>query len=1807
MSTNSFGQVGKPDFAFPATVSQSAKADLRRAEAANDPHLALNALIRLTVADNLIDPDSMQESIRTAEQTAARFNASAESGLYDCLLATMYDAIYDSNRWKYDRRELPLEPLPDDITEWSGEQFKAKIRDLSLLALGKADALAKLKITDYADIITADKLTAVYYPTVLDFVCSAVSNLDNGEIRSRAIAIGKKYAPEGSPAAILWISEEKEPTADPQYFLDQYERYSDNPAASLLLGKYVEAREFGPDEVEAETEDGQETPARKREWLPAWAVPTIDAYLKRCPTAYMADWLKSLRNGMMRQTANVRMPAYCMVGDTVTVDCDVTNAPEVTVALYYIPEASARLTDLNDKFFASRKPQAEKTLEFADKAPFKAEGKVKFLIKKNGYYVAVPKIGVKHRLDYANGMMRCVPVYPFALNNLETPIVGVVNPRTGEPIGNAAVKVTSARGDVSAPHNTDGKGIAEFSDIANRVYYGEVSVAYKGQTYTFNGIYPRKAAEEERNERKAVSILTDRGLYHPGDKVHALIVASRMEIDKKGLKHGSVCADQNLTVRLDNANGQKVGTVALTTDGYGRATAEFTLPADGLTGAFTLVVDENDFFGTATIMVSDYRMPDFEIEVASTLMDTPSAGCVTLNGQAKYYSGMPVSDAKITVTLSRSPIWRWYASSDKVAAKEITADAEGKFSVTFTGDEMGEEKNAFYSAIFDAVSPSGTTASCQSTFTIGKKYVIELKNAEKIDGDKPFRPDIKVVDADGIQADIPLKWSLRKDKKTVTEGAVGTLINLKDIRPGQYEFKVEPVDTALAMAVSSAVEIYNVESGIAPVSGLWTLKNEVDFVPGQPIELLIATGGEATVYCMVNKANDLVDLQVMRLKPGYKNLKIELKDKTMRDGNIVLATVRDFKSETVNINLREKKIPNLKIVGETFRDKLIPGQSETWKLRLVDSEGHPVNGAMALDMFNKALDAVYTYSPALNFADIYRVNGMYINFPYAYLPQSSVQADLPHVNFQMLQRPEFNFYGYSLASYDIVVRGFASAKNAAMVGAVNDMADAGYLRDEVEYDAEAEEEKSLGSAPAENGGGEARQPFEYRDADVPLAIWAPTLSTDADGNICYSFTVPNANASWKLTALAWTKNLEKGKLVHDFVASKPIMVTPNPPRFLRQGDVCTIMASVLNNTDSACVASTKIELFNPANGAIIADKAFTDSLAASGSATVSIDVKAGYDLPAIGYRIRTDNGYGFADGEQSVIPVLTSKAALVETWPFYLNPGEKTYQTVLPEEKGARLSLTFCENPTWTIVSALPGMRQMDEGYPNSAAACLFSAAVSKGIVADNPDIAKALKQWRENPADSALVSMLEKNQDLKIAMLNATPWVQAAQSQTERMAALAMILDSKEADKAIDMALASLKKLQRPDGGWAWGEWCERSSLWTTLNVLDMLGQLRSAGWLTASHDVADIIAKAVKYCDGAVEEENMTYAIVRRYFSEIPVSLNGNKVIAQTTNAVLRNWKKYSDPALKAIAAEVLYLNDYPAKSKELMRSISEFGVMSASQGLTFPSVNSLFSYALILRAYALIEPSAPQVDGLRQQLIIRKQGSDWGASVVTGEVVSAILSTGTKWTVPAVGAEITADGEVIKGNKIETATGALRIDLSRYGGKKLDITTSGVGPAYGAVFAQYEKSMTDVKASSCDDLDIEKSMTVRQADGSWQYAGDLKVGDRVKVQLTIHSKRNLQYVEIIDERPASFQPADQIPGWIWAEGVGFYRENRDAYTALHVESLRPGTYILTYEMNVGQAGVYSSGVATIQSQYAPEISAHSSGTLIRVESAE
>lgn len=1828
--------ITNPDFAYPRTVYENASAEMAKFNLSKplsvadcDRYLALE--LQYYYAQQMIDRNQATSVITELSEKVPSVADNTLRALLRTLLAKMYLNYYKYDIWRYDDRTLPLTPFPADPAQWSGEMFKIRISELCKQAFDEGIDISTPLSEFPLSIEAPDKLSFVCYPAVADFIAAGVVEIceqaswdDLSQELTRRFRATLK---EGTAPYITWalveLEDEEEDGDVFQKLLALYNENADSPDSALILCLATDKLNLSNphfDEYEQEDEDevfstdnGQKI---NDEYRPAVIASLIESYLNRYPASSFNSTLKELLARLRSPFVEVKFDSYCS-DSRLKVAVRNRSARDVEICVYPIPDEIA-----NDyqqmSHFNLRQPVDVVKQHFDLKAPFCLTDTITVSLPAPGYYAIVPHIKGLSDKDKTNKRMpepvRRVPIIPITLSNVTSPGVLLVKSDSGAPVSGA--RLTSIyKGRKQGTIITDEKGLGKFS---NRDRITDLSATFEGREYTFPANISNLRANSEAGSFNSANVLTDRSLYHPGDELHFLIVATHYESSGKDseLIKPSLLKGEQLRVVLKNANYQSIDTLTATTDEYGRISGSFSLPNEGLTGSFSLMVTDQKGMniGNGSVTVSDYKAPQFEIASLIVNRNAPTEGSVSIDGTLRTFSGMPVAYANVEVRLSRIEMWRWWWNeAETLASFTVISDAEGKFTAVFTPEMLPQdsEKSNFYRASFSVKAPSGETVDGSCAFATGKPYSISVEDFDNIiDTQNPFNLPCRVVDPNGEEHKINLLWRLTDKNNAINaEGILTDRISLSDIRPGKYTFTVSPADTTLAEPYSTTVILYNVASGIIPSENrIWTPKPTINSIAEAKKILVTTSAPQTTLYAVVNVGDSIRSVTCRTLPRGYHYIDADLADDCL-SAKISLLTTCDCRTTNLTIDLYVRENTKLKIEAESLRERLSPGTIETWKFRILDSNGSPVKAALVLDLYNKALEKLSTHSLRLGFNAQTIWNRLRINFPYNYLQSNYEQESLKYQEVALPSAPIFNNYGQAMDF------GTSVTNSTLRRGRMMKTMSAGVMYDDgVEMEEKAlalsdsvmmsEGTNDVATEESEN----TSDSFDYRLDEVPVALWAPMLTTDDAGIATISFTVPNAVTTWRLLAAAWDENTEVGRLIREFVANKPLMVQPLTPRYLRHGDVAQILSTVYNNTDSALAATVVFEIFDPLSGKnISADTLHTD-LPAGGQRVVSFELStltAGIEnMAAVGIRVKAV-AETYSDGELTVLPILASESRLVETEPFYLNPDNTEYSTTLPSATDARISLTYCANPAWSVVSALPGLREHLD-YANSCAAAIFSACSARGILADNPEIARTLRSWADTPGDSTLISNLQKNEDLKIALLSATPWVLDAMSDTERMQRLSLIFDPSATDKSISSAIEALGKLQSSDGGFYWSEWCSRPSLWTTLNVLCMINDLNLNGRLPDDAALRKMIDRALKYVDANVENTDMVYTAIRPTLSNIrTISPAGSKVIKETCNEILKDWKGYS-PSIKAIAAVALYRNGYHTKAKELLASLQQFSVRTADQGTTFPNVNSLAAYASILKAYALIEPASDMVDGLRQQLIVRKQGTDWGTSVITTEVVSAILSCGTKWTSSQSNTRFSVDSTPLTpANNLENGIGTTRFNLSPYRGQTLKITRSSeqqLPPAYGAVYARFSQKMTQVKASACDDLSIEKRLYKREGT-QWVNCDTLQVGDRVKVNLLITTKRNLNYVSVIDERPAAFAPVDQLPGWLYSDGAAFYRENRDAFTSLGIEWLSPGTYILEYEMNVQHAGSFSSGVASIQSQYSPEISAHSAGSTLIV----
>ncbi len=1785
-----------PDFAYPQTVISDATKSL--AEATNGAD-RLRAVLEICAAKASIDPDSMFALPAFVEaQMEAPGLTDADKAMFTAYEAQLFRNIYNNNRFKYNNVDAPDEPVPADISLWSSKQFRRKIETLyaSAASLAAAD---NAPLTDYTRCLNYNDYILPYIPDLRGFVALRTFNWFDSLNKPYAQESKKALAETASgfygKATAPWFYWRCEYDDTPAALVRLYDEYSDNEAARYVL----------MDLCEKTLNYNYEVPDDTRTVFRDKIISFIENSLVRFPDWFGNETLSEKLASLTRPIIDIHGPSLCAPDKIYNVSVKTSFVKDYTLTLY-------RLTS-SGKYIPVKKIASEGSLVSVTKKSISATDTtmtVGIKISAPGHYALLPSLpGIKCESPAAI-YFEAVPIIPVLVNGVDSKGVIVADFITGAPVTAAVdLNLSSWRSGTEKKTkylgNTGRDGVLMFSgEDDDRWQNQTLTFKYRNRTYKFrNEIQLSQNYDGSGNNDERILVLTDRPIYHLGDTIAWAAVAA---------VSGKTLEGRSLKVTVRDANGQIAGTTTAVTDAYGRVSGKFVTQKGVLTGYWRLTAVDGKKSGTATVMVSDFRVPTFSAEVTSVERDVPAKGSVRLSGSATTYSGMPVAGADVKITVSGASRWRWFYPTRELGTLNAKTDASGAFIFDISADILAQpfdngKPYTDFSASVIVTAADGSASETMKNFTTGKPYVLEVSAPQTtVETSAPAAVNFKAYDANGKEVNIAVNWSLRGEGSTNGEAMRGVAttgkpleIDLSRFGAGRFRMTVEPVDTVLANPTDNLIlTLYNVDKGQIPADSkifvpVTTISAGEDVLVGVNVD-------KAYIYAVQRQGKKLEKIRLHTLSRGYNRIPAVIGDP--ENAQLLLTWVLGEKVENAEIDIRrpETKLPEVK--AESFRDRLTPGASETWRFRLLDADGKALDAAMVATLYNRALEELEKPSVPVNFGFYKPSYNIWLNTAMPYGVTASARKLLNRCIKCYFVYPTFLFENYySLGSIRIGGLGRATAKYAA--NAAPDLLivedEAALMKSEV---AESVEEGNAdGGAQPQDAG-----QFEYREGEALQGFWEPSLVSDKDGNIDITFTVPNAIGSWRLNAFAWSKNTDAARFIGECLANKPVMVQPNLPRFLRQGDKARVLATVYNNSDTATDVTTTVEIFDVATGNVIGTSTSTEHIAAKGSALAAIDVTAPVDASSLGYRVRSQAGQ-FADGEQTLIPILSSSTTVIESTEFYLNPGDKRpFEFTMKNPKDASLTLQYCQNPVWTAVKAMRGIAGQQPSTSSALVSKIFSALAAKKIVGGNKDISAAIAQWRDNPSEHALTSMLERNEALKRLLLDQTPWLQTASNESQRMAALCQLLDPVQTDASLRTSVTALLKLRNADGGFAWTSWAEKSSVWSTENILTTLGIANSLGMLPADSKLNDILQPAFNYLAAEVQRYGMpdtdrSLALIAALLPQLDTN-RAAALIDRTLADVAASWKKGNvvDKAWSVILLE----KKQPAVAAEILESIRQFGVVRSGQGMCFPSISDIRGYATIIQAYSLMKAPAADIDAMRQWVIVQAQANDDFGTYNPDYIVAALLMTGSEWTSVPVAQNVTVDGKPLEIGAVESSTGYFCEPINGTGSKiTVSVQPNGVTPSYGSVIAISRQPMTKVKARAGRDLSIEKRVLV-QRDGQWVETNSFALGERVRVQLTIVAKRDLEYVSIDDERPATFEPVEQLPGYVWDGGTSFYRENLDASTRLFISWLGKGSYHITYDMTANVAGSFTSGIATLQSQLAPELTAHSGSAAISVE---
>lgn len=1447
---------------------------------------------------------------------------------------------------------------------------------------------------------------------------------------------------------------------------------------------------------------------------------------------------------------------------------------------------------------------------------------------------------------------------PLPDGTLELVVVDAVS---GQPVSEAEVTIYTEKGGGYSPQQTyqaDKQGTLKLDFLNSNKYWYNAHTAADNAMPILN-LWKNDYYYKESKRKEVLQLFTDRSIYRPGQTVYVSGLAYEMEKDST-----RVLADKKYTVSLYDANNNETGKVEVRTNGFGSFSGQFVLPSPCLTGYFSLRAADT----SVSFKVEEYKRPTFDVTFEPVKVEYQVGDSIEVVGMAKTFAGAPVQNARVHYNISRSYAWVWRFMGRGSARWEGEAmtDADGKFSVPvhFEIDSDRRESPLWYYTYniqADVTDGAGETQQANLSLPLGStSMVLNMDNLpDNLVKEKKLEIKLTAMNLSGEPVDTPVTYQVvemeeQKDgqEKEGRKVLTGTVEANKSFVPeaiyalpsGNYRLKLSAKDTqGRECTASKNFLLFSLNDKRPPfVITDWFYQDGLEFDAASPVTVYIGSS-EKNVYLLydVFAGNKRLESKRIELSDSVVSFRFPYK-KEYGDGILVsMAFVKDGRLYSHNARIMkpapEKK---LQLKWTTFRDKLRPGQQEEWKLTVLYPDGSPAEAEMLATMYDASLDKIYSAHkldfgvdfhyvvPLTYWNTSYMRNAyLYVDFPLKRL--RAVPLEYSELIIPSTGRMEAMVVGYggsprATLAGALKIRG-RSATNAVMnQEAVTDMV----LQEEM-VETSAQEKVEMGSSEelAETGDIQIRENF------AETAFFYPQLRTNEKGEVSISFVLPESLTRWTFMGLAHTRNVDYGKIEATATASKEFMLQPNMPRFVRVGDKANIAASLMNLSDKGVKGTVRMELFNPETEKVFYSQKqkFDVKGGETGHVNFTFEVSDKYAVMAC--RMVAD-GDTFSDGEQRYIPVLTDKQWVTETVPLNVNGEgahtfslENLFNKYSKTASEQRLTVEFTAHPAWYAVQALPVVANPQNEDALSWATAYYAHSLAAFIVKENPRIKQVFDSWKaQGGTKETFMSNLQKNQELKNILLAETPWLTEATNEAEQKQRIATLFDLNTMNSQLAVSVEKLGELQNADGAWSWYKGMQ-GSRYVTTQVMEMLVRLNALTHQDADSRMQPMIQKGFEYLGkqaaeeyksmkeaekkGAVglrpSEQVLRYLYICALDGKAPVDEKVNRYFIDKLSGEGKELTIYG----KALGAIILQQAGKVAEARLFMQSLMEYSVVTDEMGRYFDTPKarySWFSYKIptevaAMEAIQRITKDTKAIDEMKRWLLKQKQTQTWETPIATADAVYALMATGASDLLANTGGvEITLGKEVIR-TPADNAIGYIKKTVSGdvMNIKKVSVDKEGTGMGWGAVYAQYLESMDQIGEQG-NGLSVSRQLY--KGDEALNESAPLKVGDRITVRLTVKADRDMDFVQIKDDRAACMEPLQAVSGFRWGNGLGYYQATKDASTQFFIDQMRKGTYVIEYQVYVNRTGEYQAGIATVQSAYAPEFGGHTRGYRVMVE---
>lgn len=1415
----------------------------------------------------------------------------------------------------------------------------------------------------------------------------------------------------------------------------------------------------------------------------------------------------------------------------------------------------------------------------------------------------------------------------------------VVNATTGEAVPGAHLRLTTP----ATYDNEKEQTIGLTTDKNGEAYYKySKRVPEKAFAYTDNdkalretNVSARYNYWSNKDNQEDTRLFTDRAIYRPGQQVHVALIAYKQERAPQMTKPQ---VGKRVKLTLCDPNYKEVASQDVTTDAFGSASADFTLPKSGLTGRFTI---KSDDYGVARFRVEEYKRPTFEITYDSCKVNYQPGDTVKVRGWAKTYSGVPVQGSKVSYEVRRELRW-WSWRSDE-RAKQLLTDStvtasDGSFTVKLPmtyPDNINLDHPVFFNISANAKVTDGTgeTHEAETSLPLSNRQAVLTTDLP----DKSLRDSLKVftvkrTNLAGKQTDGIVNYRL--DGHAWKTAEANKPIALGETLPsGKHE--LEAICGQDTVKKSFVVFSYSDKKPVVTTHE-WFYVSDHEFPnDGRPVYIQVGTSDKDThIYYSVFSGERILTKGVSKLSDEVVTRKLHYKEEYGEGVTITLAWVKSGKMYSHLVSLT-RPVPDhkLKLTWKTFRDKLTPGQKEQWTLHIETPQGHPATAQLLASMYDKSLDAIAKHQWKFNIENFFST-------PSAFWSRGWQQA-VGLYGFESANA--LNVHALDFSHLDPAMFDFANPNNfrygsrRLLMSRANTLETADAASNtlyETSVQVKKNKAEAVESAPQHQGkiaglgnykgqgaeDGQTATAAQVRENLQETAFFYPALTSDDKGNVNISFTLPESVTTWKFMGLAHDANFNYGQITAEAIATKAVMVQPNLPRFVRQGDQTGVTCRIANMSDKDVKGKARLQLLNPETDKVVEEWTAPFAVKAGQTATASFTLD-GDRLADLGQGASlfiarvTAEGQGFSDGEQHYLPLLPNKEYVTTTLPFTQNgAGAKTLDLskVFPSaDKRNRLTVEYTNNPAWLMIQALPTVANPTEQNAISLATALYANTIAQHLLASNPTITKTVKLWQMEPGDgSSLTSNLQKNGELKTLLLSETPWVADANRETEQKQQLANYLNASAADYRLKTFTEKLAALQNPDGSFSW--WPEMpGNKWITMEVVGTLTRLNS---LMATQDHTMLLGKAFSYLDRRIADEVKDLkkeAQKKRPSVQAPSefacdylyasALAGRKQTPDMRYLLGLLEKKPTRLTIygKARTAVILAQYGHAQRAKEYLQSLNEYSVYKEETGRYYDTRRASYSWkdyriptqVAAIEALRLLDPNDTKtLDDMKRWLLQEKRTQSWDTPINTVDAVYAFLADQKgqadmdKLSTPQA-ATLKVDGHKLDLPQATAGMGYVKTVIDTPSPATFTAEKTSEGTSWGALYAQYWQKASDVTAQSSG-LEVKREVLV---DG--KVIGDkniqVKVGDKVKVRITIVADRDYDFVQVQDKRAACLEPAGLTSGYHW----GYYCTPKDNVTNYYFDLMAKGQHVMETDYFVDRQGEYASGICTAQCAYSPE----------------